>query len=114
MAKGIHSRKSQKLAGYDTILKGVAELFESARRTSARTTNAVMTATYWEIGRRIVEYEQSGEKRAEYGERLLERLSADLVMRFGKGFSIVNLRKMRSFYLGWPPLPNSTDAVCRI
>lgn len=103
MAKEIQSRKSQKLIGYDTILSDVAGLLESARRASARATNAFMTATYWEIGRRIVEYEQSGEKRAEYGERLLERLSADLSKRFGKGFSIVNLRKMRSFYLGWPP-----------
>jgi len=61
-----------------------------------------MMATYWEIGRWIVEFEQSGEKRAEYGTRLLERLSDDLVKLFGKGFSVVNLRKMRSFYLGWP------------
>ena len=95
--------KGIRLAGYDKVLGGVAELLESARRASARATNAVMTATYWEIGRRVVEYEQSGEKRAEYGERLIERLSADLIKRFGKGFSLVNLRKMRSFYLGWLP-----------
>ncbi len=95
-------KRDRPSAGYDLVLNGVAELLESARRASARATNAVMTATYWEIGRRIVEFEQRGEKRAEYGERLLERLSDDLVKRFGKGFSVINIRKMRSFYLGWP------------
>jgi len=59
MAKETMTRKGQKLAGYDTILSGLAKLLESARRASARATNAIMTATYWEIGRRIVEYEQS-------------------------------------------------------
>ncbi len=93
--------KGRKPAGYDTVLKGVAELLESARRASARATNAVMTATYWEIGRRIVEHEQSGEKRAEYGTALLNRLSLDLTARFGRGFSERNLEQMRLFYLGW-------------
>ncbi len=66
------------IKGYDTILKDVADLLESASRVSVHTTNAVMTATYWEIGRRIVEFEQRGEVRAEYGEALLKRLSHDL------------------------------------
>jgi len=61
-----------------------------------------MTATYWEIGRRIVEYEQHGRKRAAYGEALLERLAADLTAKRGRGFSQRNLRQMREFYLGWP------------
>jgi predicted nuclease of restriction endonuclease-like (RecB) superfamily len=59
-------------------------------------------ATYWEIGRRIVEFEQAGEKRAEYGSELLKRLSGDLTERFGRGFSERNLRTMRSFYAEWP------------
>ena len=61
-----------------------------------------MTATYWEIGRRIVEFEQGGKKRAEYGKALLKRLSRDLVGRFGRGFSERNLEQMRLFYEGWP------------
>ncbi|HEX7618262.1 MAG TPA: PDDEXK nuclease domain-containing protein, partial [Verrucomicrobiae bacterium] len=65
---------------------------------SARTVNAFMTATYWEVGRRIVEFEQGGEKRAEYGEELLDRLAADLNSRFGRGFSRRNLQSMRQFY----------------
>ena len=86
---------------YDSILTNVVELLEEARRLSARSVNAIMTATYWEIGRQIVEVEQKGEERAEYGEELLKRLSKDLSERFGKGFSRQNLQQMRSFYLGW-------------
>jgi len=57
-----------------------------ARANSVRNVNAIMTATYWEIGRRIVEFEQRGEKRADYGEELIRRLADDLVPRFGRGF----------------------------
>src|SRR5215213_2008921 len=60
-----------------------------------------MTATYWEVGRRIVEGEQAGGKRAGYGKELLKRLSSDLTARFGRGFSQRNLEQMRLFYLGW-------------
>jgi len=61
-----------------------------------------MTATYWEIGRRIVEFEQGGTERAAYGEALVERLSEDLTGRFGRGFSRQNLGQMRAFYRAWP------------
>lgn len=62
-----------------------------------------MTATYWLVGRRIVEYEQKGEKRAVYGEELLERLSVDLGKRYGRGFSRQNLQQMRQLYLLYLP-----------
>ena len=71
-------------AEYGGLLLSVGELLEQARRTSARTVNAVMTATYWEVGRRIVEFEQEGKDRAGYGEQLLERLSDDLTRRMKK------------------------------
>jgi predicted nuclease of restriction endonuclease-like (RecB) superfamily len=80
---------------------GIAALLAEARRQSARSVNAILTATYWEIGRRIVEYLQSGESRAGYGEEILHRLSADLTNEFGRGYSIRNLRSFRNFYLGW-------------
>lgn len=89
-------------SGYHTFLRGVSTLLEEVRRASVRSVNAIMTATYWEIGRRIVEYEQRGAKRAAYGEALLKWLSADLTKRFGRGFSERNLEQMRLFYLGWP------------
>jgi predicted nuclease of restriction endonuclease-like (RecB) superfamily len=88
--------------GYSGLVGGIGELLEAARRVSARTVNAFMTATYWEIGRRIVEFEQGGEKRAEYGEALLERLSKDLTLRYGRGFARPNLIRFRQFYLAFP------------
>src|ERR1017187_6980846 len=87
---------------YSGLVGGIGELLEAARRVSARTVNAFMTATYWEIGRRIVEFEQGGEKRAEYGEALLERLSKDLTLRYGRGFARPNLIRFRQFYLAFP------------
>lgn len=86
-------------ADYIGLVGGIAEVLDIARRTSARAVNAVMTATYWEIGRRIVEFEQGGKKRAEYGEEILARLASDLTSRFGKGFSRFNLGRFRQFYL---------------
>jgi hypothetical protein len=90
------------IIGYDTVLSDVIDLLESARRASARTINTIITATYWKIGRRIVESEQVGAKRAEYGKKLLKKLSVNLKARFGRGFSERNLELMRLFYVGWP------------
>ena len=88
---------------YALVHADIVALLETARRAAARSVNAVMTATYWEVGRRIVEFEQGGKNRAEYGEALLVRLSADLSAHFGRGFSRQNLQQMRQFYLSWPP-----------
>jgi hypothetical protein len=100
---------------YDGLLQGVVHLLEEARRGAARSVNAILTATYWEIGRQIVEHEQEGKRRADYGEALLARLAADLRGRFGRGFSERNLGKMRLFYLSWkiPPTVSaeSSNAV---
>ena len=87
---------------YDGLLAEVVSLLERACHTSARAVNAVMTATYWQIGRRIVEVEQAGKKRATYGTQLVSRLSQDLTSRFGRGYSQRNLEQMRQFYLSWP------------
>lgn len=91
------------LAGYDTILSEVINLLESARHASARAVNVFMTTSYWLIGRRIIEWEQAGKERAAYGEALINRLSADLTKRFGRGFSRQNLQKMRLIYRIYPP-----------
>ena len=84
------------------MLNRVVHLIEEARRTSARTVNVLMTASYWLIGRYIVEFEQAGKTRAEYGAELLKRLAADLSRRYGRGFSKRNLEQMRLFYMSWP------------
>ena len=64
-----------------------------------------MTATYWLIGRHIVEFEQRGKIRAEYGAESVKRLAADLSARYGRGFSKRNLEQMRLFYMSWPIAP---------
>lgn len=89
-------------ADYADIHSGIVELLDTARRTAARSVNALMTASYWEVGRRIVEAEQQGKRRAGYGEQLIERLASDLTQRFGRGFSRQNLQQMRAFFLTWP------------
>ena len=87
---------------YTDLLSDLTELLEEARRASAKSVNVVMTTTYWELGRRIVEFEQKGLDRAAYGKRLLQRLSKDLTLKFGRGFGAVNLSQMRRFYQLWP------------
>ena len=95
-------KKRVAVGDYGKTLKEVITLLETARRTSARAINTVITATYWEIGRRIVAIEQRGKNRAEYGKQIVERLSADLTTRFGRGFGRRNLFQMRAFYLSFP------------
>jgi predicted nuclease of restriction endonuclease-like (RecB) superfamily len=63
---------------YSDVRAGIVELLNAARTASVRSVNALMTATYWEIGRRIVESEQEGQERAEYGEALIRQLASDL------------------------------------
>src|SRR5438094_10043612 len=83
---------------YDLMLGRVVSLIGNARRASTRTVNALMTATYWLIGRHIVEFEQQGKTRAAYGEVVVDQLAADLTTRFGRGFTRSNLFNMRAFY----------------
>jgi len=64
--------------------------------------NTILVETYWKIGERIVEYEQKGGEKAEYGTKLLTRLSKDLRLRHGKGFSKSNVYLMRSLYIKYP------------
>lgn len=77
----------------------IAELIQSARKNVARTVNQTMVYTYYEIGRMIVEDEQRGKERAQYGKKVLKELSGRLTVDFGKGFSVQNLENMRKFYL---------------
>jgi len=106
MSKSMEKRKpaSPPATGeYSGLVGGIGQLLEAARRASARTVNAFMTATYWEIGRRIVEFEQGGEGRAAYGTELLRQLSDDLTSRLGRGFGVVDLSYMKRFYASFPP-----------
>ena len=93
---------------YSGLVGGIADLLDAARRRSARAVNSILTATYSEVGRRIVQHEQGGKARAEYGTTLVERLSKDLKARYGRGFSRQNLQQIRSFYLGWRIISSSS------
>jgi hypothetical protein len=92
------------------VLTDVVHLVEAARSVAARSVNAVMTATYWDIGRRIVEHEQGGQRRAEYGAALVERLADELTARCGRGFGKRNLFQMRAFYLAYPEIVQTPSA----
>jgi predicted nuclease of restriction endonuclease-like (RecB) superfamily len=94
--------------GYVDIRGGIVELLSAARQTAARNVNSLMTASYWEIGRRIVEAEQKGKRRAGYGEQLIERLALDLTQQFGRGFSRQNLQQMRLFFEIW-----NAEKICQ-
>lgn len=84
------------------IYTDIAELLNVARTKAYNAVNSIMVETYWKIGQRIVEEEQGGTARAEYGSKLIENLSKYLTDPFGKGFSEANLRNMRSFYIAYP------------
>jgi predicted nuclease of restriction endonuclease-like (RecB) superfamily len=96
------ARKALDDTSYGELLIGVVCLIEQARLTAVRSVNVVLTSTYWLVGQRIVEHEQSGSERAGYGEALLKRLAQDLTGKLGRGFSERNIRQMRLFYLCWP------------
>lgn len=80
------------------LFSQVVELLQNARTQVLRTVNSTMVYTYFEIGRMIVEEEQNGNNRAEYGKQLLKGLSKELTTEFGKGFSVENLERIRKFY----------------
>ena len=101
MARRKKTKSLAKDAGYDDLLSGISELLDAARRAAARRVNSILTATYWEIGRRIVEHEQGGQQRADYGEQIVTRLAADLTQQHGRGFSKSNVFQMRGFFQGW-------------
>ena len=81
------------------LSKKIIELIQNSRTRVAGYTNFAMVVTYFEIGKKIVEEWQEGEKRADYGSQLLKQVSADLTKQIGKGFSVQNLERMRTFYL---------------
>jgi hypothetical protein len=77
----------------------IVDLLKSARKNVLRAVNQTMVLTYFEVGRMIVEEEQNGKDRADYGKSLLQGLSKVLTSEFGKGFSVTNIQQMRNFYL---------------
>ncbi|MCL2435827.1 MAG: DUF1016 N-terminal domain-containing protein, partial [Lentimicrobiaceae bacterium] len=95
MEKSIEQNGKQ----YDCLIEQIGDLLFHGRRQVAYTVNNVMVHTYWQIGKYIVEYEQGGSEKSEYGSKLLDRLSTDLTMLYGKGFSRSNLVYIRKLYI---------------
>ena len=87
---------------YNNLLDRIANILVEARTKVVREINKAQVLAYWEIGREIVEFEQKGKARGEYGEYLIERLSKDMAPKFGKGVSPTNLKMMRLFYRAFP------------
>lgn len=89
-------------ATYQDLLEQISSTYASGRSAAFQAVNTQLLETYWQVGRWIVEFEQGGKDRAEYGAGLLQRLSADLRLRHGKSFNHSNLLYMRQFYLRYP------------
>jgi predicted nuclease of restriction endonuclease-like (RecB) superfamily len=87
---------------YKTLIDHIGGLLVAGREKAARAVNSILVETYWRIGKYIVEYEQQGNEKAEYGSQLLEKLSKDLTEKHGKGFGKSNLFQMRLFYIRFP------------
>jgi predicted nuclease of restriction endonuclease-like (RecB) superfamily len=91
-----------KESDYKDLIVSVGTLLGKARKDVYYSVNNILVKTYWEIGHRIVEFEQKGKEKAEYGSSILTKLSIDLTKMYGKGFSDYSLRKMRLFYILYP------------
>ncbi|RZL55724.1 MAG: DUF1016 family protein [Variovorax sp.] len=87
---------------YSRLLAQIGNAFADGRIQAVREVNRALLATYWQVGRHIVEFEQDGQVRAEYGKALIEQLARDLTLRHGKGFGRSNLIRIRQFYLLYP------------
>ena len=95
---GIQKQQAHMMSGSDAFFERAATLIEQARTLVARTIDKTMCVTYFELGRMIIEEEQDGEAKAKYGSKLLTRLSEYLTDKFGRGFSLTNLKNARKFY----------------
>lgn len=95
------------------IYQEIHNLLHNARQNIISNVNSTMTKTYFLIGKRIVEEEQNGNKRAEYGKKLIKTLSKKLTKEFGKGFSQRNLEQMRTFYVRYS-IPQTVSAEFKL
>ena len=89
---------------YESLLQNVGNALSKGRQKVASYIGAQTVRTYWKIGKYIVEYEQNGKEKAEYGSNLLKRISRDLTDIYGSGFGMSNVNKMRKMYIEYPTL----------
>ncbi len=94
--------KINPILNMNDITNKIEKIIEQAKHNAYTTINRIMVETYFQIGKEIIEYEQNGKYRANYGENLIKKLSEKLTQKYGKGFSQRNLRSFRQFYLSFP------------
>lgn len=97
-------------AEYKQLLGQIAHDYQRGQVRAVQAVNTHLLATYWQVGQRIVEFEQGGKERAAYGKALINQLASDLTLRFGKGFSRSNLIRIRQFYLAYPDFQKGATA----
>ena len=100
-----------KNSGFEKMISDIEALVNASKNELARSINKVMTITYWSIGKYIVEFEQDGNAKAEYGKNLLSTISKELTLRLGKGYSRPNLNNMRKFYLKYSNCQTVSDKL---
>ena len=101
----------RKIGKYSNLVQIIGKTIENARQQAYKAVNYELLRANWEIGRFIVEYEQLGREKAEYGSSLLNKLSRDLKARFGKGFSKSNVYMMRQFYIKYQNFQSLTGKL---
>lgn len=87
---------------YKSLVSQISDIFVKGQQKAVTAVNTHLVNTYWNIGKYIVEFEQGGKHKAEYGKALLQNLSKDLNLQHGKGFSLSNIKRMRQFYVEFP------------
>ena len=100
--KSLEPTDDRDASALSSLISAIAQQIEQARGQIRQAVNSTMVQSYWQVGRLIVEHEQQGNSRAEYGKQQLQQLSKQLTERLGKGFDVTNLRNMRRFYLVFP------------
>lgn len=92
------SKKPELKDGYKALFNQIGNILTQSKKLAYQSVNNILTATYWQIGKEIIEFEQGGKNRAKYGESTIKQLSDDLTKQFGKGFSYRNLQQIKKFY----------------
>ena len=91
-----------KIMNYQAIITDIKDIISSGQKIAYNATNKAMILTYWHVGKRIVEQEQNGNERAQYGQALIDALADELTKEYGKSFSKRNLQYFRKFYIAFP------------
>ena len=98
------------ISNYQNLAVAISDILEKGRNTASLSVNTILLQTYWEIGKNIVEFEQKGNIKAEYGTELLKNLATEL-KKYGKGFSRSNLQYARLFYTSFPNMPDASGKL---